>query len=615
MLLALVRGGGPRGLAGMPARRGGRRGRRCCARCWGVPGSRPGPACAALGLDAVGRPAQHRPGLRAGPARAALLGSLVDALGPGVVANLARTAALVGGGQRGPRRAGRARCSTAAPARAGLRRARRPSPTAVRGRVLHAWALAPGVPRHRPVPPARDRARRAGHRVARPGRRRTCPGPSSWPGGDGRARPAGRSGVLTGLERRPVFAPHGVVATVQPLAAAAGLARAAPGRQRGRRGGGHRGHAHGRPARLQRHRRRPVRPRLGRGELYGLNASGRSPAALTRAAALAHQVDGRLPDRGWLPVTVPGAPAGWRDLHERFGRLPFAELFADAIGYAEQGFPVSPTVARHWPRAAADPCHAGGGRSTRPGPRCSRAGGRAPAAGRAVRATRRAGRTLRLIAATGRRRVLPRRDRRTRCTPTRSGTGGLLTYDDLAGHELDRGCEPLSRGVPRPRGVGAAAQRAGRRRAAGAVAAGRSGRPDRPVEGVHVQIEAMKLAFADAHAYVADPDLRCRRPDLLDAGLRGRRRGRSSGRPGRPAQRRATRPAAAPSTSAPPTRDGMMVSLIQSNYMGFGSFVVLPGYGFGAAEPRGRLHASTQATPTSVGPAQAARSTRSFPGS
>src|SRR2546430_3604375 len=60
-----------------------------------------------------------------------------------------------------------------------------------------------------------------------------------------------------------------------------------------------------------------------------------------------------MPAGGWLPVTVPGAPAGWHDLHGRFGRLPFAELFADAIGYAEHGYLVPPTSAHHWREAVA----------------------------------------------------------------------------------------------------------------------------------------------------------------------------------------------------------------------------------------------------------------------
>ncbi len=102
--------------------------------------------------------------------------------------------------------------------------------------------------------------------------------------------------------------------------------------------------------------------------LHGLNASGRSPVGLTRGLVLAatgveapsrptRWAGTRCRPGGWLPVTVPGVPAGWRDLHERFGSLPFAELFADAIGYAERGHPVSTATASAWSRAVAG--HAG----------------------------------------------------------------------------------------------------------------------------------------------------------------------------------------------------------------------------------------------------------------
>jgi gamma-glutamyltranspeptidase / glutathione hydrolase len=55
-----------------------------------------------------------------------------------------------------------------------------------------------------------------------------------------------------------------------------------------------------------------------------------------------------MPDQGWLSVSVPGVPAAWRDLHQRFGKLPFAALFESAIEYAQQGYPISPTVFWHW---------------------------------------------------------------------------------------------------------------------------------------------------------------------------------------------------------------------------------------------------------------------------
>jgi gamma-glutamyltranspeptidase/glutathione hydrolase len=70
--------------------------------------------------------------------------------------------------------------------------------------------------------------------------------------------------------------------------------------------------------------------------LHGLNGSGRAPAGLSMAA-LQQAGYAQMPSHGWLPVTVPGAPAAWRDLHTRFGRLPFAQLFEPAIYYAERG--------------------------------------------------------------------------------------------------------------------------------------------------------------------------------------------------------------------------------------------------------------------------------------
>ncbi len=81
--------------------------------------------------------------------------------------------------------------------------------------------------------------------------------------------------------------------------------------------------------------------------LHGLNGSGRAPAALTidRVRDAGHAT---MPARGWLTVTVPGAPQGWRDLHDRWGKLPFESLFEDAIRYAEEGFPLSPTLAQGW---------------------------------------------------------------------------------------------------------------------------------------------------------------------------------------------------------------------------------------------------------------------------
>lgn len=79
------------------------------------------------------------------------------------------------------------------------------------------------------------------------------------------------------------------------------------------------------------------------GRLYGLNGSGHSPAKMT-PHILAEQGYTEMPLYGWPPVMVPGAPAAWYVLHERFGRLPFAELFGPAVTYARNGYALMPTV-------------------------------------------------------------------------------------------------------------------------------------------------------------------------------------------------------------------------------------------------------------------------------
>jgi gamma-glutamyltranspeptidase / glutathione hydrolase len=387
--------------------------------------------------------------------------------------------------------------------------------------------------------------------------------------------------VHHGWVRSPVYAARGVVATSQTLAAQTGLAML-------REGGTAVDAAVAAAVTLT-----VVQPGSNDiggdlfalvwdgSALHGLNASGRSPAALTREhmAASAQAASAALggaqgiaaatpPSRGWLPVTIPGAPAGWRDLHARFGRLPFERLFVNAIRYAESGWPVSPTTARGWARAVSvqpkdDPACAHWARAFT-------IDGRAPKVGELF-ANPGAGRTLRLISGsraqafyTGE--IAQALDRFSRAT------GGLLTGDDLAAHE-STWVEPMSAAyhgfevheLP-PNGQGVAALEAF------ALLDGLPG------AGLHEQIEAMKLGFADAHAYVADPATGAL-PDLLHPSYIDKRRSLITGQAGDPGpgdpMRGGTVYLAAADSS------GMMVSLIQSNYQGFGSFVTVPGYGFG----------------------------------
>jgi gamma-glutamyltranspeptidase/glutathione hydrolase len=81
--------------------------------------------------------------------------------------------------------------------------------------------------------------------------------------------------------------------------------------------------------------------------LHGLNASGPAPNALS-LAALQSAGHREMPRFGFTPVTVPGAPAAWAACNRRFGRLPLAEVLAPAIDYAENGYPLSPTLAQYW---------------------------------------------------------------------------------------------------------------------------------------------------------------------------------------------------------------------------------------------------------------------------
>ncbi|MEV1286033.1 gamma-glutamyltransferase family protein [Micromonospora sp. NPDC049679] len=396
------------------------------------------------------------------------------------------------------------------------------------------------------------------------------------------------------VARTPLYAPHGAVATSQPLAAAAGLAVL-------RRGGNAVDAALATAITLT-----VVQPGSNDiggdlfalvwdgARLHGLNASGRSPATLTRTAVFA-ATDGQgapsspahggaqagavgLPTRGWLPVTVPGAPAGWRDLHDRFGALPFADLFADAVGYAEHGYPVSPGVAAGWARSAEAHAALAGEEFAEWSRVFTMDGRRAPRAGERWRNPDAAG-TLRRIAASGAESFYAGEIAEALAGHA-ARTGGLLTGDDLATHSSSW-VDPVGAGyrghqvweLP-PNGQGVAALLALN------ILDGVDLAAMSPAERVHWQVEAMKLGFADAHAYVADPERVAVPTDaLLTEGYAATRRALIGERAGAPAPGDPTRGGTVYLCAA--DGRGMMVSLIQSNYMGFGSHVVLPGFGFG----------------------------------
>ena len=306
------------------------------------------------------------------------------------------------------------------------------------------------------------------------------------------------------------------------------------------------------------------------GRLYGLNSSGRAPARWTPEYFKGRDA---MPSKGWDSVTVPGQVAGWKALSERFGKLPFARLFAPAIGYAQDGFLVTPQIARQWAIQAPNFADQPGYREA------FLRSGRPPAAGERWRFPEQA-RTLAEIAETDGRSFYSGRlagciaDFAAQC-------GAALTAEDLAAHE-PAWVEPIGqdfRGyrlheIP-PNGQGIAALMGlGILDQFDIEAMGRDS-----VDFYHVAIEAMKLAFADLHAHVAEAAaMRVTPAALLDRDyLAGRARSIRMGQAANPA-------AGMPSTGgtvylATADADGTMVSFIQSNYRGFGSGVVVPGTG------------------------------------
>ena len=327
-------------------------------------------------------------------------------------------------------------------------------------------------------------------------------------------------------------------------------------------------------------------------KLHGLNASGRSPAAWTpgRFAGLSS-----MPARGWDTVTVPGAVSAWVTLSQAFGALPFEKLFAPAIAYARHGFPVSPVIARAWQGAAAAFKDFPDFQSS------FTTAGRAPAAGETWRFEDQA-RTLERIAAT-RGEAFYRGEIAQSIAAHAAATGGLLTADDLAEHTADR-VEPIAtdfRGytvheIP-PNGQGLAAL----------IALGileRSRLSDFDVDTTdffHVQIEAMKLAFADAHRYISDIDTMEFAPTelLQPAYLDARAKRIDMKHAGEPTFGVPTEGGTVYLTTA--DASGMMVSFIQSNYVGFGSGVVVPGTGI-SLQNRGKGFTLEAGHPNQVGP-------------
>ena len=370
-------------------------------------------------------------------------------------------------------------------------------------------------------------------------------------------------------QRMPIFA-RNVVATSQPLAAQAGLQMLVKG-----------GNAidAALAAAIALTVVEPTGNGIGgdafalvwrKGKLFGLNGSGKSPGAWTYKR---FSIFKEMPLLGWDAVTVPGAVDAWVKLSQRFGKLPFAELFAPAIEYAKNGFIVSPITAARWLDVEKTYLNFPEfGRTFLPGGRAPRAGQRFCCPDQAW--------TLRAIAES-QGESFYRGDLAKRIAECAAASGGALALEDLEDHKAEW-VEPISidyRGkrlyeIP-PNGQGLAAL----------IALGILRHYDMqkyPIDSansLHLQIEAMKIAFAEAHRHIADPNYMLPSPsDFLESNFLAKRAREI--RMDRAGHSVATIPADHGTvylTAA--DKSGMMVSLIQSNYMGFGSGIVIPGTG------------------------------------
>ena len=309
-------------------------------------------------------------------------------------------------------------------------------------------------------------------------------------------------------------------------------------------------------------------------ELHGLNASGPAPTAWTPEYFKSkYPGNAAPPKRGMDSVSVPGAVAGWAAMSERFGKLPFAELMQPAVEIAERGYLVTPVVQQKW--AAATPELQG-----MPGFANSfLPWGRAPNVGELFH-FKAAAKGLRAIAAT-KGRALYDGEIAEAIVKFAQANGGSHTLKDFADYQPEW-VKPLSKNyrghtlheIP-PNGQGIAAL----------IAVGILDKFDvasLPIDGVdsqHLQIEAMKLAFADVYKYVAEASAMNVTPEQMldDAYLASRaklidmKKAQDFGA-GNPVKGGTIYLSTA-------DEDGMMVSFIQSNYMGFGSGCVEPDYG------------------------------------
>ena len=322
------------------------------------------------------------------------------------------------------------------------------------------------------------------------------------------------------------------------------------------------------------------------GKLYGLNASGWAPSALTADYLLAKGIK-QMPYRGIDSVTVPGAVEGWDELLKRFGTRKFADVLAPAITYAEQGFPVGEVVQAYWRDSEKIL------REDEPAAKTYLPSGHVPAVGEVFKNPDLAW-TYRQIAANGRD-AFYKGEVAKKILATFEAHGGVMKAPDLAEYQAEW-VDPISTVYhgwtvyelpPNGQGIAALEMLNIMERFPLAEMGHNS------VKALHTMIEAKKIAYADMIRYDADP----RFAKIPVGGLKSKDYAASRAKLLDPAKAACdVGPGMPPQTDNGTTylsvvdKDGNMVSLIQSNYatVGFGSGIAVGGAGF-ALQNRGGL--------------------------
>jgi len=350
------------------------------------------------------------------------------------------------------------------------------------------------------------------------------------------------------------------------------------------------------------------------GTLIGINGSGRSPRGQTLDQLKAKLAPGAtsLPAIGPLPVTIPGTVDAWFDLHARYGKLPMADVLAPAIRYAREGHPVAPVIAMFMDRAlrsyerqrARTPFEFDNARTT------YFAGGRAPQPGEMFRNPDLAN-TLERIAQNGRDEFYTGTTAKVMVDYLQR-QGSAFTLADFAAHDsewVDVACVAYRRGyelceLP-PNSQGFAALQMVNILKNVDLAQWERGSP----EVLHIITEAKRLAFEDAARFYADPAFASAPAELLSDDYGAKRFALID--PARATPAFSAGALIAPKLEGPgdttyltvADKDGMMVSLIQSNYRGMGGGLVPDGLGF-MLQDRGELYSLDPAHPNAYAPAK-----------